>query len=251
MQYNEQELQWEGDIVVRGHHSDIKICNEYQKGDLAQAVEMVLAKIERLWPEILFSITHTFLNKINARRHFLKQPLIDEREYESTLKLSSVLVMEEMTIVLVFDDHGLSGNHRVHVSINSEGAVRAPEIDDWEEPRQIRGERVNVSLSNVFRPDQHEAIIREIEAEINEVWPDVESVLTNHLLSHYNDKIRDPNSPLMTQREFLAHIQLNGVHIMEDKSYDLYFIDNQLFNGKFIELFVDSDGTIYEPSLYH
>ena len=150
-------------------------------------------------------------------------------------------MLEELAFKLVFDDQGLSHNHLVSVSVTSEGAVRPPEIDDWEEMRLIRGERVSVSLSNEFRPEQHESVIREIEAAINELWHDIESVLVSHLHELYNTKWREESEVEISQQEFLARMQLNGVHVMEDRAFDLYFLDNQLFNGRTVELFVDSE----------
>ncbi len=250
MHYNEDELQWEGILSVQGQDAKLRVCDDITETEIGEFVNNMQCRIESLWPEIISSITGQFLPRVNERRKFLNNLEINREDYESSLQFLSIFVMEEMACELVFNDQGISGNHSVCVYISGEGIVRSPAIDDWEEERQIRGERVNVSVCNDFNPNEYEDAIREVEAVINELWHDVENVLTKHLLTHYNKKWKHSEDPEIGRDEFLARIELTGVHIMEDKAFDLYFVDNNLFGGHYVELFVESDGSIYEPSLY-
>lgn len=251
LHYNEEELQWEGVVSLNGQDVSIIICNDFQKAQIESIAEDITNQLQSEWHDITSSITGEFLESVNQRRLFLKQQAIDVTEYGRSLHCESLFVMEEKACELVFNDQGLSGNAIIVVYIGSDGSIRAPVIDDWEEERQIRGERVNVSVCNDFPPESIESVIREVEATINELWHDVENVLVKHLLSMYNEKWREPEIiNLISRQEFMARIQLSGVHIMEDKAFDLYFLDNDLFAGHYIELFVDSDGSLYEPSLY-
>jgi len=250
MNHNEEELQWEGSLTVQGQDAKLKICDEYAESEIKELVKKIESNVNEHWSEIISSITVIFLNKVNERRSLLSQERLVEGNYESCLQLKSINVMEDNISELVFNDQGLSGNKLIRVCLGGDGIVRAPEIDAWEEERQIRGERVNVSVSNCYKLEEYETVIREVEATINELWHKVESVLIQYLLKHYNNNWRQEGQPELERPEFIARIELNGIHIMEDQAFDLYFLDNNLFQGHFIELFVDSDGTIFEPSLY-
>lgn len=250
LHYNEEELQWEGVVAFQGKDLDVVICNDYEKDEIDTVVAEVISRLGVSWAEILASVTVEFLGTVNNRRRFLKLEELNAEAYTRALTCDSLFIMEEMACELVFDDQGISQNSMIVVYVDNANNIRPPEIDDWEEERQIRGERVRVSVCNDFQPENIEKIIREIEASINELWPDVENVIAQHLLPLYNEKWRLADSAKLSRKEFLACMQLSAVYIMEDKAFDLYFLDNDLFGGHYIELFVDSDGSLYEPSLY-
>jgi hypothetical protein len=127
------------------------------------------------------------------------------------------------------------------------------ENNEWRGEINVKGQKVDILIYGEFKDENINDVVKRNVLKIEANWEKFNNSIIENLLSLYNDVWRQEDKPVLSEDEFLKNIIIESVNIDEQDDEDdtmcIYYKDSGLFAGHYIELFLDSDGTIYNAEI--
>ncbi|WP_109833100.1 DUF2262 domain-containing protein [Reichenbachiella versicolor] len=95
----------------------------------------------------------------------------------------------------------------------------------------IKGKSIDIDID----PDDLEIgetleIVNKILAGFEEYEAEAKQVLADNFLETYNDNWREDNEPILTAKEFIQNLTLDGINFLSN-TVDIFYTDNDMFDG--------------------
>ena len=124
--------------------------------------------------------------------------------------------------------------------------------DRWEASVTVAGRAARITIQGGDYPEsERDMVAARVLAKVEGEWPRIQQNIADSLLTTYNESWSDPDggSPELSREEFLQHVRLETISVMEEEALSLYFTDSGIFGGHYVDVFWNSDGKMYEAGL--
>lgn len=126
------------------------------------------------------------------------------------------------------------------------------ETSDFECIAKHNGKEYNVNLLDFTANDMEVAsrLANRVCEWLDENFERVTKFVANELLSLKNDQWLEEDEPAVSEADFLNTIELDGLNVFTDGSFEVLFKDGDLFWGHWINVDIDSDFNLRQADLW-